>query len=386
MSEYQYYEFQALDRPLSREEMQTLRRYSSRALITPTSFVNEYSFGSFKGNEDEWMAKYFDAFLYVANWGTQTLMLRLPLKLLPEVTVLRYGSRGRRYEDILSLRTVGANLVLSFSASDEGGSSEWIEGQGLLGSLLPIRAELVQGDLRTLYLAWLRGIQEGDANGSTLEPAVPEGLKSLTPAQLALIEFLKIDPDLVSAAAETSRSKAAPQYSPESLACWVAQLPREDVDRVLIQLIERGDCHAGAELRARFEREIHPIEEIAAPPLRTIGQLLNAANEKRVAREHEEATQAARLKAQQESEAATAREKHLESLAIRIAEAWEQVDERVSAKQRNVYAEAVQILWDLREVASRQKVPGDFSKRLAAFRACHTKKKTFIDQLDAKGL
>jgi len=85
--------------------MQTLRGCSSRAQITPTSFVNEYSFGSFKGNEDEWMAKYFDAFLYVANWGTQTLMLRLPWKLLREVTVLRYGSRGRRYEDILTLRT-----------------------------------------------------------------------------------------------------------------------------------------------------------------------------------------------------------------------------------------------------------------------------------------
>lgn len=71
MSEYQYYEFQALDPPLSREEMQTPRGFSSRAQITPTSFVNEYSFGSFKGNEVEWMAKYFDAFLSVATLGLQ---------------------------------------------------------------------------------------------------------------------------------------------------------------------------------------------------------------------------------------------------------------------------------------------------------------------------
>lgn len=53
MSEYQYYEFQAIDRLLSPEEIRVLRSHSSRARITPSSFVNEYSFGSFKGDEDE---------------------------------------------------------------------------------------------------------------------------------------------------------------------------------------------------------------------------------------------------------------------------------------------------------------------------------------------
>src|SRR3954453_2351073 len=69
MSEYQYYEFQAIDRPLTGNEMEELRSCSSRARIKPTSFVNEYSWGSFKGNEDVWMEKYFDAFLFLANWG-----------------------------------------------------------------------------------------------------------------------------------------------------------------------------------------------------------------------------------------------------------------------------------------------------------------------------
>ena len=40
MSEYQYYEFQAIDRRLSDKEMQELRSHSTRAQITPTSFVN----------------------------------------------------------------------------------------------------------------------------------------------------------------------------------------------------------------------------------------------------------------------------------------------------------------------------------------------------------
>jgi hypothetical protein len=77
MSEYQYYEFQAIDRPLTKSEMADLRSYSTRALITATSFVNEYSWGAFKGNEDAWMEKYFDAFLYFANWGTRIVKLAL---------------------------------------------------------------------------------------------------------------------------------------------------------------------------------------------------------------------------------------------------------------------------------------------------------------------
>ena len=73
MSEYQYYEFQTIDRRLDEKEMQDLRGYSSRARITPTSFTNEYSFGSFKGNADAWMEKYFDAYLYLANWATKAI-------------------------------------------------------------------------------------------------------------------------------------------------------------------------------------------------------------------------------------------------------------------------------------------------------------------------
>jgi hypothetical protein len=67
MSEYQYYEFRAIDKPLDNRQMQKLRAVSSRAVITPTSFVNEYNWGDFKGNPDEWMEKYFDVFLYYAN-------------------------------------------------------------------------------------------------------------------------------------------------------------------------------------------------------------------------------------------------------------------------------------------------------------------------------
>ena len=82
MSEYQYYEFRAIDRPLSEKDIASLEHLSSRAQITSTSFVNEYNWGDFKGNPLTLMGKHFDAFLYVANWGTRWFMLRVPRKLI----------------------------------------------------------------------------------------------------------------------------------------------------------------------------------------------------------------------------------------------------------------------------------------------------------------
>jgi hypothetical protein len=115
MSEYQYYEFQAVDRRLSPKEMEELRGYSSRAEITPTRFSNEYSYGDFKGNPDGWVERYFDAFLYVANWGTHRLKLGLPTSLLDVETAQAYACDG------LTVRAKEGRLLLSFDSDEEGG-------------------------------------------------------------------------------------------------------------------------------------------------------------------------------------------------------------------------------------------------------------------------
>jgi hypothetical protein len=45
VSEYQYYEFLAVDRPLDGRQLDEVRAISTRAQITPTSFVNTYKLG-----------------------------------------------------------------------------------------------------------------------------------------------------------------------------------------------------------------------------------------------------------------------------------------------------------------------------------------------------
>lgn len=71
VSEYQYYEFATVDHALDEHEVADLRAISSRASITPTSFVNTYEWGDLKADPRELVERYFDAFLYLSNWGSE---------------------------------------------------------------------------------------------------------------------------------------------------------------------------------------------------------------------------------------------------------------------------------------------------------------------------
>ena len=64
MSESQYYDFRAIDRPLTSTQRAELDKISTRAEISSTSFTNFYTFGDFRGNPVALVERYFDAFLY----------------------------------------------------------------------------------------------------------------------------------------------------------------------------------------------------------------------------------------------------------------------------------------------------------------------------------
>src|SRR5260370_40171635 len=99
VSEYLYYEFRAVDRPLTHREIRELRALSTRAEITATRVVNTYTWGDFKGDPDILMEKYFDAFVHTANGCVFQLGLRLPRRALD-------AERGSAHcvEDSLDIR------------------------------------------------------------------------------------------------------------------------------------------------------------------------------------------------------------------------------------------------------------------------------------------
>ncbi len=379
MSEYQYYEFQAIDRPLTSKEMGELRDYSSRARITATSFVNDYSYGSFKGDEDAWMVQYFDAFLYLANWGTHVLKLRLPSRLLDPTIAGNYCGG-----DAAAVWAKSGKVILSFVSEDEDGD-EWIEGEGHLSSLVGVRAELARGDLRALYLGWLLQAQTGELDDDDVEPPVPPGMGQLTGSLAAMAEFLRIDSDLVHVAAQGSAAMQTDDVDRGELRAWIAGLPVHEKDEILANAIVDGDRAHLAELLQRYLRQHAVAEAGPSTEPRTVGQLLGAAEDYANERMRAEAEKRAKEKARREKEAAIARAKRLDDLVGSEAKLWAKVDDLVASKQPKNYDLALRILADLRDLAARG-TPDDFRLRIEALRAAHARKTTFIQRLRKAGL
>jgi hypothetical protein len=380
MSEYQYYEFRAIDRPLTPKMMVELRALSSRAEITPTSFSNEYNYGNFRGDPRELTEKYFDAFVYVANWGTRRLILRLPRTAFDAEAAGAYDAG-----EALSVWTHGEHVLVEIAANEEGGGG-WEEGEGWLDALVPLRDDLLAGDRRALYLGWLRSLQEWDEDEDeeSPEPAVPPGLGELSPALKSLAEFLWLEPDLVGAAAEASPPLPSGP-PPEDLAAWVRALPAGEKDAALLRVLAGEGAALRWELLQRFREEKAQAGPPAAPR-RTVAQLREAqeayAQERRRRKEKKEAAEQAR-RARAEAGALARR---LDELAPRTAEAWREVGALVASKLPKEYDRAVELLRDLQALGERDGRQAETAARIRQLRAEHARKHTFIERLDRAGL
>jgi hypothetical protein len=378
MSEYQYYEFRAVDRRLTEQEMAELRKLSTRAEITPTSFQNEYNYGNFRGDPLELMRKYFDAFVYVANWGSRQLMLRLPISLLPSEVAQPY-----LYEEGLEVRLDGENIILAFSVQEL--EVDWEQGEGWLDALLPLRDELAGGDLRALYIGWLSTLWTGDLDDEEAaehEPPLPPGLRKLTAAQRKLVEFLQVDEDLVAAAAEQSPPLEEQTGSSQQREEWVRRLPADYKDALLLQMLAGGSWEAHAALARRFREERSRSPAPTAGESRTVGELVAASEEQRKRRTREEKERAARERERLAREAAAKREQYLQNLTRTQEAAWLEIESLLPARTGRNYERAATLVHDLRDVAAREEKSAEFDERLQRLHQRHAEKAAFIRRLE----
>lgn len=275
MSEYQYYEFQALDKPLSKRQLSELRAISTRARITPVSFVNDYQWGDLKADPKTLMARYFDAHLYLANWGTRRLMLRLPKELVDAKSLSAY-CRG----SMLKIHKAREHVILDFYSEDDPDSDDFLGTEGWLGSLIQLRTDLLEGDVRSLYIGWLLSVQSGELGGRDREPPMPIGMNRLSGSLEALIDFLRLDPELVRAAVLThpDRSAAVQRTMTSNLRRWVSKLPVAEKNDILVRLAQGKEPHVRSDLLRRFRlsQQAPGTSKTARTDCRTVGQLLAA--------------------------------------------------------------------------------------------------------------
>ena len=250
MSEYQFYEFMAIERPLGKAEKAQLRRLSSRAEITSTSFVNSYEWGDFKGDPKKLMAKWFDLHLYLTNWGSSRFMVRLPKRCVSRA----HFDVFLESSETATLIDAGDYVILDVSQDDE---DEWY-GEGYdgeynidrLSCLVPLRHDLLSGDLRMLYLIWLVEVEDDSLGEDDLEPL--PGIAPLNGALKAFAELLSLDSDLVEAAAERCADDTNVENSKEQAYQVLSAIPDNEKTAWLARFYE-GDPYASIELRKQVQ-------------------------------------------------------------------------------------------------------------------------------------
>jgi hypothetical protein len=375
MSEYQYFEFQAIDRPLSDADRQALRKLSTRARITATSFTNSYEWGDFKGKPAELVERWFDLHLYLANWGSRRLMIRLPKRLVDRSLLDAFLGKV----DCADLRVSGDNLILDITR-DELEFEDWDDGTGWLAALAPLRSDVLAGDLRLFYLLWLTAVETDVFEADEPEPM--PGIGPLSGALEAFAEFFGMDSDLVGAAAERSDFAGDGATSPDAVEAAISAMSDSDKSAMLARLTY-GDPRVAAELRAKLRNHMATGAGAPRAPARTVGHLRARADAMRLAREQAAAEKLAAERARQAKEAENARQARLSAIARRGESVWREVEAEIERRNATAYDKAAALLEDLHALARERGGMEDFLRRLRAIRVRHARKERFIERLTA---
>lgn len=370
MSEYQYYEFQALDQKLTQADQTYLQKLSSRVRLSATSASFVYSYGDFRGNPKQVLDRCFDVMLYIANYGTRQLIFRFPKQLVDPTIFKPYCVKH-----CISLSETEKSIILDLEFNGEDYYT-WIEDDNnWLRNLVALRDNLMQGDLRALYLAWLRsGFNEYAeiAPEDAIEPPVPPNLKKLSPALKEFTDFFMVDEDLITAAATESQSA---QTIAEPITDWITALPEAERNQYLLRVVN-GETHVGAELLLHL-REQHGSQSspTGTDSQRTLADLMAIAEGKQQQREKK-----------QKQAAVRAREKQLKTLAPQAELLWKVVLELIEQKKSNSYAQAVAHLVDLRELAESEDELDTFVDRLQEIIDQYHTRPAFLSRLEKAGL
>jgi hypothetical protein len=371
MSEYQFYEFQAIDRPLSKKEMQEIARLSRRVELTPYQAIFVYNYGDFPAKADKILAKYFDAMIYLANWGTRRLMFRFPESIVNIKEIEQYCFR-----DLISLDTADGYVMLDINFCDEN-SCAWIEDNDWLSLFLPLRHDLMQQDYRLLYLAWLKAITlepPDERKEEYIHPPVPPGLKHLSQPLSDFLELFEVDEFLVRAAAKFSPERK--EIVKSALQIALSKLSQDECRDFLLRLA-LNEPYLSVQLKRRLEglTKQDPGDPLEKPDRLPVLALLDQA-------ERERELEAEKQKALEEAK----RKQELEKLSKQEPQLWKEVDTLIAKKQIKAYDEAVNTLMELRKLAEYQGTGNRFQEKINQLHQAHTRLPGLIWRMQKNGL
>lgn len=244
MSEFQYYEFQKIDGQLSFQDIQEVKEQSSRAKVNRNQAVFVYNFGDFRGEPENMLASYFDAMLYVANWGSKRLSFRLPKHLVDIQELKTY-----EHDQIIRIKVIEDSVILNlyYDNEDGDGGGGWIEEADvstILSSLSNLRKDILMKDYRCLYLTWLSYFSVNDPEMIKL-PMIAN-LQKLSPELSQFVDFFEISTESLKVVASKSKSEKLQQLD-------VNALSNEEMRHFLEKVVE-GDPLVQLELNQRLQK------------------------------------------------------------------------------------------------------------------------------------
>lgn len=379
MSEYQYLEFLAVDRPLTAREMDHLRGISTRAQITPVSFINEYSWSGLKADPRDFMRRFFDVHVFIANWGDAIFMVRLPREALDQKILQAFCTSPH-----LEFEKLPEHWLLTWSLGETENYDRFgyvDEGPGLMTLLAPVREELLRGDLRSLYIGWLRAVTTEETDPDDLEPFVLQGLDKLTAAQQALAEFIEVDIDLLAGVGSGSQENHTDAADDAALDAWLDKLPKTEVRGYLRQMLDGQGASAERALKRRYAA----WQEQSAPTKgvrRSVADLWQLAEQAKALRLIEEA----KARRQAEAECKRQRDAWLAKLAADFPRAWKTAHENANKGHAHAYDAACRQLVDLRDAYSQHATLAVFQKEFQKYMAEHSRRRALVQRLVKAGL
>ena len=379
MSQYQYLEFLAVDRPLMAREMDHLRAISTRAQITPVSFINEYSWGGLKADPRDFMRHFFDAHVFISNWGDAIFMVRLPREAIDQQTLKAFCTSPH-----LEFEKLPEHWLLTWSLGETENYDRFgyvDEGPGLMTLLALLREELLRGDLRSLYIGWLRAVTTEETDPDDLEPLALQGLNNLTAAQQALAEFLEVDIDLLAGVGSGSQTDQTDTADDAALDAWLDKLPKTEVRGYLRQMLDGQGVRAERALKRRhaaWQEQSAPTKGVR----RSVAELWQLAEQAKGLRLIEEA----KARRQAEAERKRQRDAWLVELAADFPRAWKTAHEDASKGHAHAYDAACRQLVDLRDAYNQHSTLAVFQKEFQKYMAEHSRRRALVQRLVKAGL
>lgn len=354
MSEYQYIEFQAIDRPLTDKELDYARKQSSRAEISRRSFQNEYNFGDFRGDVHGLLHRGYDVYLHYANYGVRTIGMRIPggLPFAKNMLANYLDDPGLSWTQDRG----GDGGILTLEPYHEAGELDEVwDFESYMRAAVEIRRGLLGGDLRGLYVCWLAAVLDGDNDpGDLREPPVPAGLAQLAATAADFFAFFGIDPLLLSAAAEACPDEV-PEVGPEQrIREWVGEQNEQSLQSLVVEFLTKEPAATQSAALAKILHRGGDTQWPTASSERTLQDLLDRTRELRQAANRKE-----QIKRQAAAKRRAAKEARQRALRIgQMSEApdpwFRQVDDLVEQRGTDNYEAAAELLVELGEALAEE--------------------------------